>query len=61
MLVENEREVATIVSQKSFVPHCPVQQWDKTFLEIYTQANTTTNWEKTKFTTQAIRYFPNSL
>jgi formiminoglutamase len=25
-----------IVSQKSFVPHSPVREWDKTFLEIYT-------------------------
>jgi len=25
-----------IVSQKSFVPHCSVQKWDKTFLDKYT-------------------------
>ena len=30
--------LSDIVAQKSFVPHSPVREWDKTFLEIYITA-----------------------
>jgi len=32
-------KLASIVSQKSFVPNLVVQRWDKTFLDIYTVGN----------------------